>query len=257
MREIIACFPRLSHVVRAAEGQVSETDARHVDRGGRRRPRRTGPTSMPELFDFVRDVLLLQAAPATWKAEFVMRFQQVTGPVMAKGVEDTAFYNYNRLIALNEVGGDPSRFGYSLEEFHAACRRRQRLWPESMLATTTHDTKRSEDVRARLALFSEMPQAGRDAVADWAEHNERHRTRRAARAELRVLPSTKRWSAPGRCPVGPSRDVGDQSGPRGQAAHVVDRAQAPTTKQAVARVRRGGTGRPRIRRRAWRRLSGR
>src|SRR5439155_12197143 len=81
----------------------------------------------------------LEDAPA----EFVTRFQQTTPPVMAKGVEDTAFYRYARLLALNDVGGDPSRFGISTERFHAANALRAQRWPRAMLALTTHDTKRS------------------------------------------------------------------------------------------------------------------
>ena len=88
-----------------------------------------------------------------------MQFQQFTGPAMAKGVEDTAFYNFNRLVALNEVGGDPERFGVSPAEFHAWCERIGRDWPRTMLASSTHDTKRSEDVRARIALLSGIPES--------------------------------------------------------------------------------------------------
>jgi (1->4)-alpha-D-glucan 1-alpha-D-glucosylmutase len=105
-----------------------------------------------------------------------MRFQQNTGPVMAKGVEDTVFYNYNRLVALNEVGGDPSRFGITLAKFHEECLETQRLWSTSMTTTTTHDTKRSEDVRARISLLSEIPEGWAEAVERWAEHNLRHKT---------------------------------------------------------------------------------
>src|SRR5439155_19090228 len=99
-----------------------------------------------DLLDFLRDLLLLRVQ-GKLESELVMRFQQHTGPVMAKGVEDTVFYRYNRLVALNEVGGDPGRFGLSLAEFHEACVATQERWPHSMLTTTTHDTKRSEDVR--------------------------------------------------------------------------------------------------------------
>jgi (1->4)-alpha-D-glucan 1-alpha-D-glucosylmutase len=105
----------------------------------------------------------------------VMRFQQHTGPVMAKGVEDTAFYNYNRLVALNEVGGDPGRFGLTLDEFHARSSEMRERWPTSMLASTTHDTKRSEDVRARIALLAEIPAAWAAAVERWASSNQRHK----------------------------------------------------------------------------------
>jgi (1->4)-alpha-D-glucan 1-alpha-D-glucosylmutase len=94
--------------------------------------------------------------------ELCQRFQQTSGMVMAKGVEDTAFYRYHRLVCLNEVGGDPGRFGVSPEEFHGFFARRELHWPRAMTALTTHDTKRSEDVRARLALLSEVP-------AEWAQ----------------------------------------------------------------------------------------
>ena len=86
-----------------------------------------------------------------------MRFQQFTGPVMAKGVEDTTHYVYNRLLSLNEVGGRPDHFGCSLEEFHNFNTKRRKLWPDSLNATATHDTKRGEDVRARINVLSEMP----------------------------------------------------------------------------------------------------
>ena len=105
------------------------------------------------------------AAPAS--AEFVTRFQQTCGPVMAKGVEDTAFYRYLRLSALNEVGGDPGRFGLPLADFHEANARRQADWPTAMTTLSTHDTKRSEDVRARLVLLASCPVEWGDAVTRW------------------------------------------------------------------------------------------
>jgi (1->4)-alpha-D-glucan 1-alpha-D-glucosylmutase len=112
------------------------------------------------------------------EAEAVARFQQLTGPAMAKGLEDTAFYRHHRLICLNEVGGDPDRFGTTLEEFHAFCRLIQRGWPSTLLCTSTHDTKRSEDVRARIALLSEIPAAWGEAVRRWREMAAPHRTGR-------------------------------------------------------------------------------
>ena len=129
----------------------------------------------PELFELLGQVLLVRRrAPA--EVDLAMRFQQVSGAVMAKGVEDTAFYRYCRLVALNEVGGDPARFAVSPGEFHAHNRRTNRDWPATMLATSTHDTKRSEDVRARLALLSEMPYAWEEAVTRWTGMAERHRS---------------------------------------------------------------------------------
>lgn len=89
--------------------------------------------------------------------DFVLSFQQLTGPIMAKGLEDTAFYLYNRLISLNEVGGYPPYFGRSVAEFHRFLLEKRKLWPYGFLATSTHDTKRSEDVRMRLNVLSELP----------------------------------------------------------------------------------------------------
>ncbi len=122
--------------------------------------------TQPDVQPAVRDLL----------ADFVTRFQQTAGPVMAKGVEDTTFYRYHRLIALNEVGGNPGAFGTGLAEFHAASAARQALWPLSMTTLTTHDTKRSEDVRARLAVLSEVPHVWAEAVRRWSAAAEVHRS---------------------------------------------------------------------------------
>jgi (1->4)-alpha-D-glucan 1-alpha-D-glucosylmutase len=99
--------------------------------------------------------------------DFVVRFQQVTGPVMAKGVEDTAFYRYFRLSALNEVGGNPGRFGMSADEFHEANRKRAARFPRHMLTTYTHDTKRSPDVRSRIAALSWLPEEWGERMRAW------------------------------------------------------------------------------------------
>lgn len=107
--------------------------------------------------------------------EFSQRLQQLTAPVMAKGVEDTAFYRYNRFVSLNEVGGDPGTFGRTVEDFHSETARSARSWPESMLTLSTHDTKRSADVRARLNVLSSMPPKWRTAVERWGEINEARR----------------------------------------------------------------------------------
>ncbi|MBI3758329.1 MAG: malto-oligosyltrehalose synthase, partial [Deltaproteobacteria bacterium] len=122
------------------------------------------------LFDFLRDLLLLRQ-PGDLETELAMRFQQFTGPVMAKSVEDTAFYCFNRFVALNEVGGDPARFGVSIDEFHRDSEIAHALWPQRMLATSTHDTKRSEDLRARMSLLSEIPERWIAAVRGWSEMN--------------------------------------------------------------------------------------
>ncbi|HET9785283.1 MAG TPA: malto-oligosyltrehalose synthase, partial [Terriglobales bacterium] len=106
--------------------------------------------------------------------ELLLRLQQLTPAVMAKGVEDTAFYRSFRLAALNEVGGDPGHFGAAPAEFHAACAAAQREWPHSLLNTSTHDSKRGEDLRARLWLLAEIPERWREAVCAWQRHNARH-----------------------------------------------------------------------------------
>ena len=135
------------------------------------------PTLDQQVFDWLEKVLCLTPldAPAPEleheRLEFVMRFQQLTAPLMAKGVEDTAFYNFNRLISLNEVGGDPGRFGVSVEAFHQYHLSRTAHWPNSLLATATHDTKRGEDVRARLNVLSEMPDEWAEAVRRWHNAN--------------------------------------------------------------------------------------
>ena len=107
--------------------------------------------------------------------ELATRLQQTSGPVMAKAVEDTAFYRYNRLIALNEVGGDPDRFGATVDAFHAAMKRRLRRQAAGLSTTSTHDTKRGEDARARLYVLSEMPELWSSAVRRWAGLNAGHR----------------------------------------------------------------------------------
>ena len=158
-REVIACFPVYRTYVRAATATVTRRrTARYIDGGDRGGRATGGPTSTRDLFDFLRDAAPARASAATLEAELVMRFQQLTGPVMAKGVEDTAFYRYNRLVALNEVGGDPGRFGVSLDEFHAAC-------SEAAAALAARDARhvdpRHQAQRGRAgadALLSEMPE---------------------------------------------------------------------------------------------------
>jgi (1->4)-alpha-D-glucan 1-alpha-D-glucosylmutase len=108
--------------------------------------------------------------------EFVMAFQQLTAATMAKGVEDTAFYSYFRLISLNEVGGNPARFGVSVEEFHKWCSETQAQHPFTMLSTSTHDTKRGEDVRLRICSLSEMSSTWAEAVTRWSAANAHYRT---------------------------------------------------------------------------------
>jgi (1->4)-alpha-D-glucan 1-alpha-D-glucosylmutase len=125
----------------------------------------------------VRDVLLLDAAEGKSQAyreavtDFAMRFQQYTAPLMAKGLEDTAFYVYFPLVSLNEVGGDPARFGFSVEAFHHFNEERSNRWPHDLIATSTHDSKRSEDVRARINVLSEIPDQSQNRLMCWSRLN--------------------------------------------------------------------------------------
>ena len=140
------------------------------------------------IFTFINDVLMLRAAePDTGYdrnelLRFVMRFQQYTSPVMAKSIEDTVFYRYARLISLNEVGGDPTRFGTSVGEFHAANAERAATRPHTMLATSTHDHKRGEDVRTRIDVLTEIPGEWSRALRRWSRFN------RTKRGMLRGYP---------------------------------------------------------------------
>lgn len=167
--EVAACFPVYRTYVRHPSGIVSETDAHYVT-AATEQARERRPELDPELFGFLHGLLLLRI-PGDREAELAVRFQQLTGPAMAKGVEDTAFYRFHRLVALNEVGGDPARFGVSVEHFHDACAKALAYHPQSLLATSTHDTKRSEDVRARLLLLSEMPETWAATAHQWIERN--------------------------------------------------------------------------------------
>jgi (1->4)-alpha-D-glucan 1-alpha-D-glucosylmutase len=173
IREIVASFPVYRSYIEASQAVVSESDELYISKAVG--AAKTGRTDLDErLFDFVRDVLLLRVH-GEQESEFVMRFQQITAAAMAKGVEDTAFYCYLRLTALNEVGGDPGRFGVPVDDFHKWCEETQTRQPFTLLATSTHDTKRSEDVRARIGVLSEIPERWADAVRRWAAMNARHR----------------------------------------------------------------------------------
>src|SRR5438067_1969585 len=171
VRETIACFPVYRTYVEPGQ-PVSEEDRQIVERAISAAKRRN-PAMEDSIFNFLRDVLLLRspqdlvADGRAARAQFVLKLQQTTGPVMAKGLEDTLFYIYNRLPALNEVGGEPQQFGLSLEIFHERNLRQQHNWPASLLATSTHDTKRSEDVRARIVAISEIPELWRRSLQRW------------------------------------------------------------------------------------------
>lgn len=140
------------------------------------RARRRNSSVAPEVFDFLADVLAQRdgGSPGRRQAmqDFTMKLQQFTAPVTAKGVEDTLFYRYARLLSLNDVGDEPGRFGVTVEDFHGRNTARRAHWPDSMLATSSHDSKRGEDMRARLNVLSEVPELWRDALVRWRRANE-------------------------------------------------------------------------------------
>ncbi len=170
--EVIAAFPVYRTYARPAR-PVTSADRAHVAAAvaGARQRR---PDLDAELAGFIGELLLL-GHPGEPEAVFAVRFAQVSSAVMAKGVEDTAFYRYQPLVSLNEVGGDPGWFGRSAGDFHRAMASAARRWPQAMLTLSTHDTKRSGDVRARISLLSELPAAWERAVGRWAHRNERHK----------------------------------------------------------------------------------
>jgi len=167
---LVACFPVYRTYI--AEDRVSDDDRRYVDWAVAQAKKRSQAGDV-SIYDFIRDLLLNETSAADpmrrgRAARFAMKFQQYTAPVMAKAMEDTSFYVYHRLASLNEVGGDPRRFGTSVSAFHHANQERARNWPHSMIATSTHDTKRSEDVRARINVLSELSDEWRARVTRWA-----------------------------------------------------------------------------------------
>jgi (1->4)-alpha-D-glucan 1-alpha-D-glucosylmutase len=174
LRETAACFPVYRSYVSASRSFVGREDE-HVVVKAVESAMAERTDLDPELFRFLKDLLLLRI-PGALEGELAMRFQQLSSPAMAKGVEDTAFYRFHRLSSLNEVGGDPTRFGVSADLFHQTCAQAQEDLPLSLLASTTHDTKRSEDVRSRLALLSEMPARWEEVVRSWMARNESYRT---------------------------------------------------------------------------------
>ncbi len=181
VRETIACFPVYRTYIEPGR-PVSDEDRAVIERAIATAKRRN-PGIEESVFNYLRDVLLLRFPEnlddqARGEHEhFVLKFQQCTGPIMAKGVEDTAFYIFNRLAALNEVGGEPQQFGSGIEAFHKRNEERQRDWPSAMLTTSTHDTKRSEDVRARMVAISELVEPWRKSLPRWRTANRRWKKR--------------------------------------------------------------------------------
>jgi len=174
--EIAACFPVYRTYV--CSKKVTANDCRYVD-WALAQARKRNLAAEITIFDFVRAILLLDEdflgkAPLAVQGQarqFAMKFQQYTAPVMAKALEDTTFYVYNRLLSLNEVGSDPKRFGLSVAAFHHANQERWRSWPHSMLTTSTHDAKRSEDVRARINVLTEMAAEWKECLKRWRRMN--------------------------------------------------------------------------------------
>jgi (1->4)-alpha-D-glucan 1-alpha-D-glucosylmutase len=181
VRETIACFP-VYRTYLAPDRPLSDEDRQVIERAIAAAKRRN-PGIEASVFNFLRDILLfkfpenLDDAARMEHEQFVLKFQQYTGPISAKGLEDTVFYIFNRLAALNEVGGEPQQFGIGLDQFHQRNQDRQRDWPATLLATSTHDTKRSEDVRARMVAISEVPQLWRSSLQRWRAANRRLKKR--------------------------------------------------------------------------------
>ncbi|MCU1285478.1 MAG: maltooligosyl trehalose synthase [Acidobacteriales bacterium] len=203
IRETIACFPIYRSYI-DERGEITERDRRYIHQSVAIAKRRNAGTASA-VFDFLRSILLLESDhicqstngrngvdghPGTSEArrngnasddtkdqlyyrklQFTLKFQQLTGPVMAKGLEDTASYVYNRFVSVNEVGGSPKLFGHPVQEFHRGNLIRAEHWPFSMLATSTHDTKRSEDVRSRLDVLSELPRQWSASAMRWRRTN--------------------------------------------------------------------------------------
>ncbi|MGN6031396.1 MAG: malto-oligosyltrehalose synthase, partial [Thermomicrobiales bacterium] len=180
LRETIACFPVYRTYITCSDEGLLDRDRAFIRTAIEAAMRRNRAIDR-SVFRYVEQALIQggeRVGPlADELCRFAMKVQQLTGPVMAKGLEDTAFYRFNRLVALNEVGGEPSRFGVSVEEFHRQNRARLRRWPDALLASSTHDTKRSEDVRARIAVLSEMPTEWRAAINRWTRLNRKHKVK--------------------------------------------------------------------------------
>ncbi len=182
IREIIACFPVYrTYITPDPREPVQDRDRAYI-RLAVARAKRRNPALSALVFDFIRDLLLTahqDSVMLAWEviSPFVMTFQQTTSPITAKGVEDTAFYRYNRLIALNEVGGEPQQFGLFLSSFHQFMKDRADSWPSTLSTTSTHDTKRSEDVRARINVLSEIPTEWRNHLRIWRRLNKKARQR--------------------------------------------------------------------------------
>jgi len=174
--EVIASFPVYRTYI-SDDGVVDDRDRRYILQAVAS-AKRKNPVENESIYDFIADILLQKFAAYVAPEErpsqlaFVIKLQQMLGPVMAKGLEDTAFYVYNRLLSLNEVGGEPRQFGVTPQQFHAWNQLRARSWPRTLLATATHDTKRGEDTRMRIDALSELPRQWAAALSSWTRRLE-------------------------------------------------------------------------------------
>jgi (1->4)-alpha-D-glucan 1-alpha-D-glucosylmutase len=179
IREVIAAFPVYRTYIQPGQA-ISERDRHWIDQAIAR-ARRRNPTTDASVFDFIRSALLREYPPGltdeaiAQRDAFIRRFQQITGPVQAKGLEDTAFYRKYPLVALNEVGADPVRFGTTTASFHTLNAQKLKLWPGGLNATATHDTKRGEDTRVRIDALSELADEWKTRLARWAYWNARRK----------------------------------------------------------------------------------
>ena len=178
LKETLACFPVYRTYVRPSNrNRATEISIHDIDtiKHALAIARAYHPKADDRVWDFLEKCLTGVWAGVN-EAEFTERFQQLTGPVMAKGAEDTAFYCFNRLLSLNEVGGNPGAFGTALEQFHRHCKYIQEHYPKTMSATSTHDTKRGEDTRMRINLLSEIPGIWTVIVKRWREMTAPHQS---------------------------------------------------------------------------------
>ena len=162
LREV-ACSFSIYRTIILDRNQILDEDRVEID-GAVAEAKARRPDLDAGSLDFIGEVLALRSR-GRLESEFVLRFQQFTSPVMAKGVEDTAFYCFNRMVGLNEVGGSPDSDGVTAAEFHDYCASIQKTWPQTMTTLSTHDTKRSDDVRARLATITEIPGRWNSTIA--------------------------------------------------------------------------------------------
>lgn len=180
LRDVVASFPVYRSYIRGGIEKIHEEDRQYI-LTAIQRAKRLNPAISGSIFDFIQSVLTLEhptgleKGQITERENFVKRFQQLTPPVMAKGMEDTAFYRYYPLSSLKEVGSDPYCYGTNVDSFHKKNLERSDLWPLSMVATSTHDTKRGEDVRARINMLSEIPAEWGQALVSWSRMNQQHK----------------------------------------------------------------------------------